>query len=163
MAQQLIDVDSIYGYFSPLWPYRYDCTGAEYSLQSCSYSYYSGCSNLNLDLAGIRCTYAVGMLKQFLVPSHSHCTFSHLQGAHVLMANCNWLEVKQVMKEDWSIATKASGHLFVVWMMKKPQWPANNSGTQHTLVSAAIGIKCTINIRMMIMMMNYTNSAEWLA
>ena len=41
------------------------------------------------------------------------------------------------MKEDWSIAIKASGHLFVVWVMKKPQWPANNLDTQHTLVSLA--------------------------
>ena len=52
------------------------------------------------------------------------------------MANCNWLEVKQAMKEDWSIAIKASGHLFVVCKMKKPQWSANNLDTQHTLVSA---------------------------
>ena len=52
------------------------------------------------------------------------------------MANCNWLEGKQAMKEDWSIAIKASGHLFAIWMMKKPQWPANNLDTQHILVSA---------------------------
>ena len=128
-AQELIDVDHIYGTFSPLWPYRYDCIGSEYSLQSCSYRYFSGCNNLNIDLAGVRCTNSVGMLNQLLRPSQSHYTSSPLQGALVLMASCNWLEAKQAMKEDWSIAIKASGHHFAVWMMRKPQWPANNLDT----------------------------------
>ena len=128
----------MYGYFSPLWPYRYDCTGSEHTLQSCSYSYYSGCDNLNVDSAGVHCGISPGMLKHVLVPSQSHCSFSHPQRAYVLMANYDWLEGKQAMKEDWSIAVKACGQLFVSWMMKKPQWPADNLDTQSILVSASI-------------------------
>ena len=118
VSYHLVDVDEIYGYFSPLWPYRYDCTGSEDTLQSGPYSYYSGCDTWFYDLAGVRCTNTSGMLKHLLVPSQSHCTLSYPQGAHVLMARCNWLEGKQVMKEYWSIAIKDSGHFFAIWEIK---------------------------------------------
>ena len=114
VSHYLLDVDEIYGYFSPLWPYRYDCTGSEDTLQSCPYSYYFGCNSLSFDLAGVQCTNTSGVLRHLLVPSQSHCTFSHSQRAHVPMARCNWLRGKQAMKEYWNIAIKASGHFFAI-------------------------------------------------
>lgn len=147
MAQALIDVDDIYGYFSPLRPYRYDCTGSESSLQSCTYSYYSGCNSLTVDSAGVRCTNSLGILE---TPSNTstiirYCPFCNVQGVTVPVANCTWLEGKQAMKEDWSIAIKASGPHFVIWMMKKPQWLVNSLDLQYTPVSAAFTKSHNIN------------------
>ena len=130
VAQQLTDVDGIYGTFSPLWPYRYDCTGSENSLQSCSHSYYFGCNNLNIDLAGVRCTNSVGMLNQLLRPSHvtlyfllssgSSCTNGQLQLVGVQTSNegrleyCNqgqWSPFCSLDDEEATVACKQLGYI----------------------------------------------------
>ena len=118
MAKALTDVDMTYGYFSQLWLNRYDCTGSEYFLQCCSNRYYYGCHSLTMDLAGVYCTNVKGSLKYLPMASKLYHTCIHLKGVFVLMDNYNWLEGKHTMKEDLSIAIKASGHQFVVWMIK---------------------------------------------
>ena len=100
VAHALTNVDTTYGTFHPLWPYIYDCTGSEYSLQSCSTNFFFGCDSPSTDLAGVRCTNIIGILNYLPKDTKLYHTSIHLKGVPVPMANCNWLEGKQAMKED---------------------------------------------------------------
>ena len=81
VAHPLYHVEDIYGYFNPLWPYRYQCTRSEYSLQSCDHYYAVGCDSLSDDLAGVHCTSILVMLKHFLISSRSQVYFLSSSGS----------------------------------------------------------------------------------